>query len=123
MLRSTPLEIRQFLSDGNWLERQGSPETFAPLIRLHPRYGAKVVELDDLIFIAPQDEWAFDVEILNRNLHIATLNQQWMEKEGPTDVLAFPMDEDEEAGPGWPPGPEGPSAVRADRTARRSRRS
>ena len=24
---------------------------------------------------------------------IATLNQQWMEKEGPTDVLAFPMDE------------------------------
>ena len=24
---------------------------------------------------------------------MATLNQQWMEKEGPTDVLAFPMDE------------------------------
>ena len=24
---------------------------------------------------------------------IAGLNQQWMEKEGPTDVLAFPMDE------------------------------
>ena len=24
---------------------------------------------------------------------IATLNQQWMDKEGPTDVLAFPMDE------------------------------
>ena len=24
---------------------------------------------------------------------IAQLNQQWMEKEGPTDVLAFPMDE------------------------------
>ena len=24
---------------------------------------------------------------------IATLNRQWMEKEGPTDVLAFPMDE------------------------------
>jgi probable rRNA maturation factor len=24
---------------------------------------------------------------------IALLNQQWMEKEGPTDVLAFPMDE------------------------------
>jgi hypothetical protein len=36
--------IRRFLSYGNWLERQGSPETFAPLIRLHPRYGAKVVE-------------------------------------------------------------------------------
>ncbi len=24
---------------------------------------------------------------------IATLNEQWMEKQGPTDVLAFPMDE------------------------------
>ena len=24
---------------------------------------------------------------------IATLNERWMEKEGPTDVLAFPMDE------------------------------
>jgi probable rRNA maturation factor len=24
---------------------------------------------------------------------MATLNEQWMEKEGPTDVLAFPMDE------------------------------
>jgi probable rRNA maturation factor len=24
---------------------------------------------------------------------IATLNEQWMDKEGPTDVLAFPMDE------------------------------
>jgi hypothetical protein len=36
--------IRQFLADGNWLERGGSPETFAPFIRLHPRYGAKTVE-------------------------------------------------------------------------------
>jgi hypothetical protein len=36
--------IRLFLADGNWLERAGSPETFAPYIRLHPRYGAKVVE-------------------------------------------------------------------------------
>ena len=24
---------------------------------------------------------------------IAELNEQWMDKEGPTDVLAFPMDE------------------------------
>ena len=24
---------------------------------------------------------------------IAELNEQWMEKDGPTDVLAFPMDE------------------------------
>lgn len=36
--------IRTFLADGNWLERQGSPETFAPYLRLHPRYGRKTVE-------------------------------------------------------------------------------
>jgi hypothetical protein len=36
--------IRQSLSDGNWLERSGSPEAFAPLIRLHPRYAPKTVE-------------------------------------------------------------------------------
>jgi len=35
--------IRQSLASGNWLERSGSPETFAPLIRLHPRYAAKTV--------------------------------------------------------------------------------
>ncbi len=28
--------------------------------------GAKIVELDDLIFLAPQDEWSFDAQILNR---------------------------------------------------------
>lgn len=28
--------------------------------------GATIVELDDLIFVAPQEEWAFDVEMLNR---------------------------------------------------------
>lgn len=36
--------LREFLADGNWLERQGSPEAFAPLLRLHPRYGPKAVE-------------------------------------------------------------------------------
>lgn len=39
--------LRQFLADGNWLERQGSPEAFAPLIRLHPRYGPKTVEFSN----------------------------------------------------------------------------
>ncbi|MGH3428173.1 MAG: rRNA maturation RNase YbeY, partial [Mycobacteriales bacterium] len=33
--------------------------------------------------------------------HMAELNKRWMESEGPTDVLAFPMDElDPERGPG-----------------------
>ena len=36
--------IRQSLASGNWLERAGSPEAFAPLIRLHPRYKAKTVQ-------------------------------------------------------------------------------
>ena len=37
---------------------------------------------------------------------IAALNEQWMEKEGPTDVLAFPMDELDTARPDDPdPGP------------------
>jgi hypothetical protein len=36
--------LRQFMSNGNWLERQGSPETFAPLLRFNARYGPKTVE-------------------------------------------------------------------------------
>jgi hypothetical protein len=36
--------IRQLVAEANWLDRQGSPETFAPYIRLHPRHGRKVVE-------------------------------------------------------------------------------
>ena len=36
--------VRQTLASANWLERSGSPESFAPLIRLHPRYGAKTVQ-------------------------------------------------------------------------------
>jgi hypothetical protein len=36
--------LRQTLAAGNWLERSGSPEAFAPLIRLHPRYAAKTVQ-------------------------------------------------------------------------------
>jgi probable rRNA maturation factor len=37
---------------------------------------------------------------------IAALNEQWMEKKGPTDVLAFPMDELDTARPDDPePGP------------------
>lgn len=37
--------------------------------------------------------------------HMSELNQRWMESSGPTDVLAFPMDEfDAERGPGHVPG-------------------
>ncbi len=37
--------------------------------------------------------------------HMSELNQRWMDSSGPTDVLAFPMDEfDSERGPGHVPG-------------------
>jgi probable rRNA maturation factor len=37
--------------------------------------------------------------------HMSELNQRWMDSSGPTDVLAFPMDEfDAERGPGHVPG-------------------
>lgn len=55
---------------------------------------------------------------------IAELNGQWMEKEGPTDVLAFPMDEDVQPGgrrpdqggrgPGSPSEPSEPPAILGD---------
>lgn len=35
--------LQDYLAKANWLERSGSPETFAPLLRLRPRYGAKEV--------------------------------------------------------------------------------
>jgi probable rRNA maturation factor len=35
---------------------------------------------------------------------MSELHERYMGQEGPTDVLAFPLDEDEETGPGWPPG-------------------
>ncbi|MGH3544407.1 MAG: rRNA maturation RNase YbeY, partial [Mycobacteriales bacterium] len=37
--------------------------------------------------------------------HMSELNQRWMDSSGPTDVLAFPMDEfDTDRGPGHVPG-------------------
>ena len=39
--------IRWWLTEADWLDRQGSPETFAPYIRLHPRYGRKIVEFQN----------------------------------------------------------------------------
>lgn len=35
---------------------------------------------------------------------MSDLHERFMGEPGPTDVLAFPMEEDDEAGPGWPPG-------------------
>jgi hypothetical protein len=35
------LRLQRYLRDATWYERAGSPESFAPLIRLRPRYAAK----------------------------------------------------------------------------------
>src|SRR2546426_8303896 len=35
---------------------------------------------------------------------MSDLHERFMGEEGSTDVLAFPLEEDEEVGPGWPPG-------------------
>ena len=44
----------------------------------------------DRMHVHPQAELC--VKVVDEGT-IAQLNEQWMEKEGPTDVLAFPMDE------------------------------
>jgi probable rRNA maturation factor len=35
---------------------------------------------------------------------MSDLHERFMGEDGPTDVLAFPLDEEDEVGPGWPPG-------------------
>lgn len=42
--------LQQFLADANWYERGGSPESFAPLIRLRPRYAPKTEVLFQTAF-------------------------------------------------------------------------
>ena len=42
-------------------------------------------------FVANESDWVVDEDTM------ASLNEQWMEKTGPTDVLAFPMDELDDA--------------------------
>lgn len=48
---------------------------------------------------------ATEVNILLVEEHAMTeLNLRFMGEEGPTDVLAFPLEEDDDTGPDWPPG-------------------
>lgn len=65
-----PVEQSMFLTDEHYKDRRAFLRDLADIYNSEMRdavdAGAKIVELDDLIFIAPQDEWAFDVEILNR---------------------------------------------------------
>jgi 5-methyltetrahydropteroyltriglutamate--homocysteine methyltransferase len=65
-----PVEQSMIMIDHHYNDRKAYLRALAEIyhaeIQDSVNAGAKVVELDDLIFIAPQDEWAFDVEILNR---------------------------------------------------------
>ena len=51
--------------------------------------------------------------------HISELNLEWMEKEGPTDVLSFPLD-DEDTPPGYPRRVLGDLIVSLDTAARQA---
>jgi 5-methyltetrahydropteroyltriglutamate--homocysteine methyltransferase len=65
-----PVEQSMFLKDEYYHDRKRFLTDLADIYHAEMldavNAGATIVELDDLIFIAPQDEWAFDVEILNR---------------------------------------------------------
>lgn len=65
-----PVEQSMFLSDEHYNDRTALLRDLADVYHSEMQdavnAGAKIVELDDLIFIAPQDEWPLDVEIINR---------------------------------------------------------
>jgi methionine synthase II (cobalamin-independent) len=65
-----PVELSMFLKDEYYGDRKRLLADMADIYHAEMQdavnAGARIVELDDLIFLAPQAEWAFDVEILNR---------------------------------------------------------
>ncbi len=65
-----PVEQSMFMLDEHYGDRRALLHDLADIYHAEMQdavtAGARIVELDDLIFVAPQDEWAFDVEILNR---------------------------------------------------------
>ncbi|HEX4213049.1 MAG TPA: hypothetical protein VIA06_06960 [Candidatus Dormibacteraeota bacterium] len=65
-----PIELSTVVADRHYNDRRALLRDLAEIFHAElleaVALGARVIELDDLIFIAPQDEWAYDVEILNR---------------------------------------------------------
>ncbi|MFZ0218133.1 MAG: hypothetical protein WAM30_19535 [Candidatus Dormiibacterota bacterium] len=65
-----PVELSATLVDEHYKDRKALLRDLADIYHAELQdaveAGAKIVELDDLIYLAPQDEWEFDVEILNR---------------------------------------------------------
>jgi 5-methyltetrahydropteroyltriglutamate--homocysteine methyltransferase len=65
-----PVELSATLVDEHYRDRRALLRDLAEIYHAEMQEaveaGAKIVELDDLIYLAPREEWAFDVEILNR---------------------------------------------------------
>jgi 5-methyltetrahydropteroyltriglutamate--homocysteine methyltransferase len=65
-----PVELSATLVDMHYKDRRALLTDLADIYHEEMKdavaAGAKIVELDDLIFLAPQDEWEFDTEIINR---------------------------------------------------------
>jgi 5-methyltetrahydropteroyltriglutamate--homocysteine methyltransferase len=65
-----PVELSATIVDEHYRDRKSLLRDLAEIYHAEMldavNAGAKIVELDDLIFLAPRDEWEFDVEILNR---------------------------------------------------------
>jgi 5-methyltetrahydropteroyltriglutamate--homocysteine methyltransferase len=67
-----PIELSMTMVDEFYRDRKALLRDMAEIYRGEIQdavnAGAKIVELDDLIFLAPPDEWSFDTEILNQVL-------------------------------------------------------
>lgn len=65
-----PIELSTFVTDRHYNDRKAVLRDLAEIFHAEMvdavEAGARVVELDDLIYVAPQEEWEFDVDILNR---------------------------------------------------------
>lgn len=65
-----PVEVSATIVDQHYHDRKALLRDLAEIYRAEIQEavaaGAKIIELDDLIYVAPQEEWEFDVEILNR---------------------------------------------------------
>lgn len=65
-----PVELSATIVDEHYHDRKALLRDLAEIYHAEMQEavaaGARVVELDDLIYVAPQNEWEFDVEILNR---------------------------------------------------------
>jgi 5-methyltetrahydropteroyltriglutamate--homocysteine methyltransferase len=65
-----PVELSATVTDEHYHDRKALLRDMADIYHAEMQEavnaGARIVELDDLIYLAPQPEWAFDVDILNR---------------------------------------------------------